>query len=237
MTWYSAGLRILHQVARLAYRLPRLSFEARLIEYDFVLSNIADGRKGARQRILDVGCGGSRLPIELANKGHEVYGIDGEPYPEGHPFTFVQGDIMQMTFNDNFFELVTVVSTIEHVGLGRYGDPVVADGDKQAMAEVERVLKPGGMMIMTIPCGYDTMHRSKEGMPLGRVYSGQSLVKLLSGFKILEMSYIVKRKNIWFPASISAAEKEARRARPDKVGMTAIALIVARSNKKGNPHG
>lgn len=233
MAWYGAGLKILHQTARLAYRLPRLSFEARLIEYDFVHSNIANGRTGVRQRILDVGCGGSRLPIELAHKGHEVYGIDGEPYPEGHPFTFVQGDIMQMPFDDNFFEIVTVVSTIEHVGLGRYGDPVVADGDKQAIAEIVRVLKPSGMMIMTIPCGYDTMHRSKEGMLLGRVYSSQSLVKLLSGFKILEMSYIVKRKGIWFPTVISRAEREVRRARPDKVGVTAIALIVACNLKKG----
>lgn len=227
------NLKILHNIAVLSYGAlrpiigNRLSFEARLIEYDFAHSNIGT----TRQRILDVGCGGSKLPIELAKRGHEVYGIDVEDYPNQHYFTFVQGDITHMPFDDNFFDIVTDVSTIEHIGLGRYGDPVLPNGGKEAVEEIRRVLKPAGKVIITIPCGKDTICYSKDGVPLSRVYSSSSLVELLSGFKILEMSYIMKRRHVWCAASLSEAETEVEHAKPEKVGMTAIALIVIRKER------
>lgn len=219
-----AKLKVLHQIARLTHRLPRLSFEARLIEYSFAHVNIAGSTKA---RILDVGCCGSKLPVELAKKGYKVYGIDVGSHPDQGAFTFIQGDITQMPFDDEFFDVVMTISTIEHVGLGRYGDPIIPDGDKEAMNEIERVLKPRGQMIMTIPCGQDTICYSKTNIPLSRVYSPESLVQLLSGFQIMECSYIVKRKRVWLPASMREAEEAVRRAKPERTGMVAIALIVA----------
>jgi SAM-dependent methyltransferase len=223
-------LKTLHQIARLTYRIPRLSFEARLIEYDFVRGNIDTSH--SPKRILDVGCCESKLPIELAKLGHEVYGIDVGEYPDPKLFTFVQGDIRQMAFDNEFFDVVTAVSTVEHIGLGRYGDPIASDGDKEAMGEMKRLLKRGGgQLLMTVPCGKDTICYSKDGVPLSRVYSSPSLVKLLHGFEILEMSYIVKKGQIWFPSSVSETEKAVEYARPERQGMTAIALIVAYKEK------
>jgi len=219
----------LHKIAVATYKIPRLSFEARLIEYDFAHKNIT-GEAG--QRILDVGCCGSKLPVELAKKGHEVYGIDVGSYPDQGAFTFIQGDITHMPFDDEFFDVVMTISTIEHVGLGRYGDPIAPDGDKEAMHEIERVLKPGGQLIMTIPCGQDTICYSKTNIPLSRVYSPESLVRLLSGFQVMECAYIVKRKRVWLPASMKEAEEAVRRAKPERTGMVAIALIVAYKDKK-----
>jgi 2-polyprenyl-3-methyl-5-hydroxy-6-metoxy-1,4-benzoquinol methylase len=140
-------LRILHNIAAITYNMlkhPKLSFEAKLIEYHFVHSNIMNRKTGIKQRILDIGCCGSKLPIELAKFGHEVYGIDVGNYPDPKLFTFVQGDIRQMPFGDEFFDVVTAVSTVEHIGLGRYGDPIAPDGDMEAMEEIKRVLKQGG---------------------------------------------------------------------------------------------
>ncbi|MBT9132861.1 MAG: hypothetical protein DDT33_01391 [Firmicutes bacterium] len=221
-------LKILHQIARLAYRIPKLSFEARLIEYGFAHTNIA---QGIRQRILDIGCCESKLPVELAKLGHEVYGIDVGDHPEPKGFTFVQGDIRQMPFGDEFFDVVTAISTVEHIGLGRYGDPVASDGDREAMAEIRRVLKRGGTLLMTVPCGRDTICYSKDGVPLSRVYSSPSLVKLLQGLEVLEISYIVKKGQVWFPASMSDTERAVERAKPDRTGMIAIALIVGSKEK------
>jgi hypothetical protein len=42
---------------------------------------------------------------------------------------------------------------LEHVGLGRYGDPVDYDGDLRAAAELMRVLAPGGRLLMVVPLG------------------------------------------------------------------------------------
>lgn len=222
-------LGILHQIARAAYRIPRLSFEARLIEYHFARASIDDNN--GRELILDVGCCGSKLPADLAKRGHEVYGLDVGSYPGAETFTFVQGDIGEMPFDNDYFDIVTAVSTIEHIGLGRYGDPIAPEGDKEALEEIKRVLKPGGQLIATIPCGMDTICYSKEGVPLSRVYSSASLLKLLDGFVISEMAYIAKSKMVWFPASAKDAERAVKRARPEKTGMTAIALVSARKGK------
>ena len=229
MTWYGdLTLRLLHGIARVTYILPRLSFEARLIEYHFIHSNI---ESNVRLKILDVGCAGTNLPVELANRGHEVYGIDAMPFPDQQNFTFVQGNLENLPFDNDFFDIVTDVSTIEHVGLGRYGDPISPDGDKKAMGEIKRVVKPGGKIIITIPCGLDTICYSKEGIPLARVYSPISSIKLLSGLKILELSYIIKRRRIWLTACVNEAESAAENANPEKVAMTSIALIVAYKEK------
>jgi len=221
-------LSILHNIARLVYRLPRVSFEARLVEYDFAHANLlGDGQ----QRILDIGCGGSKLPIELARQGYYVCGIDVEDYDTRGLFTFVKGDIRQMPFDDDYFDTVTAISTIEHIGLGRYGDPIAPYGDLEAMGEIRRVIKPGGHIIITIPFGEDTICYTGDGVPLHRAYSCSSLMGLLSGYDVLELAYIAKKKLIWFPVSVSQVEKMANEASPDKAGMTTIALINARKTR------
>ncbi|MCX6003855.1 MAG: class I SAM-dependent methyltransferase, partial [Chloroflexi bacterium] len=114
-------MKALERIAVVTYRIPRVSFAGRLIEYDFIRANIEGIKK---QRILDVGCCGSKLPIDLARQGHEVYGIDVGDYRDQKLFTFVQTDIQKMPFNDNFFDMVSCVSVLEHIGLGRYRDPI-----------------------------------------------------------------------------------------------------------------
>ena len=42
---------------------------------------------------------------------------------------------------------------VEHVGLGRYGDPIDPKGDLKAMAELERALAPRGSLLFVVPVG------------------------------------------------------------------------------------
>jgi hypothetical protein len=48
---------------------------------------------------------------------------------------------------------LSCMHVLEHVGLGRYGDPVDYDGDLRAAAELMRVLAPGGRLLMVVPLG------------------------------------------------------------------------------------
>jgi SAM-dependent methyltransferase len=52
---------------------------------------------------------------------------------------------------DASFDAVVSLSSVEHCGLGRYGDPLDPDGDVRAAAEMRRVLRPGGVLVLTTP--------------------------------------------------------------------------------------
>jgi SAM-dependent methyltransferase len=222
------AIRILHGIARITYILPRFSFEGRLIEYRFIHANI---ESRVKLKILDVGCGRTNLPSELAKKGHEVYGIDFMPSRKPVEFTFVRGNLEYMPFDNDSFDIITAVSTIEHVGLGRYGDPISPDGDKNAMEEIRRVVKPGRRIVITIPCEADIICYSKDGVPLHRAYSPTSLNNLLSRLKILEISYIVKKRGIWVPATVSEVENVSKNTTAKDVGLVSVALVVAQKEK------
>jgi len=73
------------------------------------------------------------LSIELACLGFKVYGLDVSNYKLTRPnFTFVKEDIRSTSFPNNFFDIVIAISTIEHIGLGYYGDKLDRHGDKKS---------------------------------------------------------------------------------------------------------
>jgi hypothetical protein len=49
------------------------------------------------------------------------------------------------------------VSSFEHDGLGRYGDPLDADGDLKAMASLTRRMAPDGLLYLTVPFQHDAV--------------------------------------------------------------------------------
>lgn len=67
---------------------------------------------------------------------------------------FIQADAMNLqVFEDNSIESISSLHAIEHFGLGRYGDPLNPKGHIQALQEIQRVLKPGGIFYLSFPAG------------------------------------------------------------------------------------
>ena len=59
--------------------------------------------------------------------------------------TVVRGDVCRLsTFPSNSIESLSSLHAIEHIGLGRYGDPILPEGWRAALVECVRVLAPGG---------------------------------------------------------------------------------------------
>lgn len=70
---------------------------------------------------------------------------------------FRPGSILRLPFKDNSLPSVSCLHVIEHIGLGRYGDPVDPDAYVQAARELVRVLQPGGILLLGTPVGRERL--------------------------------------------------------------------------------
>jgi ubiquinone/menaquinone biosynthesis C-methylase UbiE len=158
----------------------------RIIEIPFALGCLNTLPAGSK--VLDLGCTESIFPLQAATLGYQVTGFDFRKYPYVHPnLIFVQGDTVNLPFESETFEAVFCISTIEHIGLGFYNDPLAAreGADQKAMKQVHRVLKKGGMLALTVPYGTEIANDHH------RIYNQQSLRQLLADFAIQEERYFV----------------------------------------------
>ena len=77
------------------------------------------------------------------------------------------------------FDVVLSASSLDHDGLGRYGDPVSPDGDLLTMDALGGVLADGGVLLLSVPVGPDAL-----AWNLMRVYGKVRLPLLLGGYEV-----------------------------------------------------
>jgi len=66
-------------------------------------------------------------------------------------FSCQEGSIVSLPYESETIGSLSCMHVIEHIGLGRYGDPLDPNGSIKACHELERVLSPGGMLYITVP--------------------------------------------------------------------------------------
>lgn len=64
-----------------------------------------------------------------------------------------KGDLTALPFTDQSVTSLSCMHVVEHIGLGRYGDPLDPEGDLKAIAELQRVVARGGHMLFVVPVG------------------------------------------------------------------------------------
>lgn len=165
----------------------------RKFEYSFLAQCL--GRKDVtKSHIVDLGGGYSFstiTPMLLKSSQDKIITLDVIPRPWKSKYNveYVVGDCMNTKLPSQFADVVTIISTLEHVGLGRYGDPIHVNGDVLAMMEAWRILKKGGCLILTIPYGYPTVVYN-----LHRVYDLGRFRMISKGFKPIVLKYTLHGK-------------------------------------------
>ena len=113
---------------------------------------------GPGNRVLDLGCGAGRHAFEAYRRGADVVAFDADhgelqqvggmtaamvaagEAPRGARAVPVRGDATAMPFGDGWFDRVIAAEVLEHIPL-----------DQRALGEIARVLRPGGLLAVTVP--------------------------------------------------------------------------------------
>ena len=109
-------------------------------------------------RVLDMGCGAGRHAFEMYRRGADVVAFDQDAdelatvrewfaamreageVPEGAEADTKEGDALALPFADGEFDRIVAAEVLEHI-----------PADIQAIAELVRVLRPGGTMAVSVP--------------------------------------------------------------------------------------
>lgn len=120
---------------------------------------------GHYRRLLELGYGSGLLMPTLASACDELYGVDLEHEPDGlrdrlarlgvRPRQLVQANAQAMPFADGFFDAVVAFSIFEHLRAGEL---------RTALAEVARVLAPGGRFLVGCPAVHRLMNAAFAGI-------------------------------------------------------------------------
>ncbi|MHB8290185.1 MAG: class I SAM-dependent methyltransferase [Acidimicrobiales bacterium] len=115
-------------------------------------------RLGPGERLLDMGCGGGRHAFEAMCRGQRVVAVDADRTAltevrgmmgalaaedrvlQGGSGSVVNADALRLPFLDGSFDRIVAAEVLEHV-----------PADTKAMAEIHRVLRPGGLLAVTVP--------------------------------------------------------------------------------------
>ena len=125
------------------------------------------------RRHVDVG---SRLDGFIGNLSvfREVEVLDIRPQPLPVPnVRFHQFDLMNALPAEwiGCTDSLSCLHTIEHFGLGRYGDPIDPDGHLKGLEQLKRMVAPGGMFYLSTPIGPQRVEFNAH-----RVFAARTLI-------------------------------------------------------------
>ena len=101
--------------------------------------------------------------------------------------TCLHADLTALDIPDGSFESVSCMHVLEHIGLGRYGDTPDVRGDLKAIAELKRIVKPGGRLYVVAPSGHPCVVFNAH-----RIYGVEAFVGYFADQFELEELYFIK---------------------------------------------
>ncbi len=96
-----------------------------------------------------------------------------------------KGDLLALPFPSDSVASLSCMHTVEHVGLGRYGDPIDPTGDLKAIGELSRVLAVGGSLLFVVPVG-----RPRLMFNAHRIYAYEQVIASFERLTLKEFTLI-----------------------------------------------
>jgi SAM-dependent methyltransferase len=97
-----------------------------------------------------------------------------------------EADLCNLPFPSETVESISCMHVVEHIGLGRYGDPIDPEGDLKAAKELQRVLGPGGQLLFVVPLAENPILFFNAH----RIYSYEMVLEMFPEMKMMEFALI-----------------------------------------------
>lgn len=147
----------------------------------------------AFERIVDknpshhVDVGSHHKFVSLLSKVVTVTMVDIRPLPvKLDSLRFREGSILDMPYADGSVPSVSSLCVVEHIGLGRYGDPLDSNGTEKAIEELKRIVMPGGDLYLSVPID----NENRIYFNAHRAFVEEYLLEIFAPFEILDKRYI-----------------------------------------------
>jgi 2-polyprenyl-3-methyl-5-hydroxy-6-metoxy-1,4-benzoquinol methylase len=151
-------------------------------------------------KFLDIGIGMGNLERKMINRrlAFTIYGVDisskaiseAKRKLKGH---FYKSSVYKLPFDKSFFNVVAILDVLEHI---YQAEAIVG------LKEVNRVLKKGGGLIVSVPLNENLRKLNKERKNFNMHVRGYSPNKLqkeleLAGFEVIDKKYIYAFKSYY----------------------------------------
>jgi ubiquinone/menaquinone biosynthesis C-methylase UbiE len=144
------------------------------------------GKNPAHTALLDVGCG-TGLNCSMLSKFGKVFGADSSPQAlifgrSRQVENLVLSRAEELQFPDEVFDVVTALDVLEHT-----------DDDLAAMREMWRAMKPGAVLVVTVPAYGFLWSEHDEALHHRRRYTAHELRNKLTnaGFEVERSTYFI----------------------------------------------
>ncbi len=128
--------------------------------------------------------------VALLSKVVPVTMVDIRPLPVPlESLEFKEGSILDMPYETDSVPSISSICVVEHIGLGRYGDPLDPNGSAAAFNELKRILAPGGRLYISVPVGDE----NTTYFNAARVFRLDHLIAMLDPLVVAGQKFIVGR--------------------------------------------
>lgn len=166
----------------LADRLPTTPFDPHYFyQGNWLARRLAEAKP---QQHVDIGS--SVLMVGVLSAHVPIIFVDYRPLVVRQSgLNCIAADILRLPFADRSVASLSCLHVIEHIGLGRYGDPIDPEAARRATEELQRVVGQGGTLYLSTPIG-----RERVCFNAHRVFSPTTILSWFSQLTLTRFSYV-----------------------------------------------